>query len=67
VTQHELTGFALYGNRADGASPDPEEVSLLARLAAAAGNAYGAVEARHWRERAAELEAYATPQAPLPA
>lgn len=59
VAQHELVGFALYGNRADGASPDPEEVMLLARLAAAAGNAYGAVEARQWRARAAELEAFA--------
>ncbi|MGH7737931.1 MAG: hypothetical protein ACREMP_08735 [Candidatus Tyrphobacter sp.] len=56
-SEHELIGFALYGNRADGASPDPEEVALLARLAEAAGNAYGAVEARQWRARVAELEA----------
>jgi hypothetical protein len=56
VAQHELIGFALYGNRADGASPDPEEIALLARLTAAAGSAYGAVEARRWRDRATELE-----------
>jgi len=56
TAQHELIGFVLYGNHYDGASPDPEEVSLLARLAAAAGNAYGAVEARQWRERVASLE-----------
>lgn len=56
VTQHELIGFALFGNRLDGALPDPEEIGLLARLCAAAGNAYGAVEARQWRERAANLE-----------
>jgi GAF domain-containing protein len=64
VAQHELIGFALYGNRDDGASPDPEEVALLARLATAAGNAYGAVEARQWRARAEELETLrATPSA----
>jgi hypothetical protein len=56
VTQHELIGFALFGNRRDGALPDPEEIGLLSRLCAAAGNAYGAVEARQWRERAASLE-----------
>ncbi len=56
VTQHELIGFALFGNRLDGALPDPEEIGLLAQLCSAAGNAYGAVEARQWRERAASLE-----------
>lgn len=56
VTQHELIGFALFGNRSDGALPDPEEIGLLAQLCSAAGNAYGAVEARQWRERAATLE-----------
>jgi hypothetical protein len=56
TAQHELIGFALYGNHTDGASPDPEEVSLLARLTASAANAYGAVEARQWRERANALE-----------
>jgi GAF domain-containing protein len=56
VSQHELIGFALYGNRRDGASPDPEEIALLATLAAAAGTAYGAVEARQWRDRATALE-----------
>lgn len=56
VTQHELIGFALFGNRNDGALPDPEEIGLLAQLCSAAGNAYGAVEARQWRERAAMLE-----------
>lgn len=56
VTQHELIGFALFGSRRDGALPDPEEIGLLAKLCAAAGNAYGAVEARQWRERAASLE-----------
>ncbi len=61
VAQHELIGFTLYGNRADGASPDPEEVALLARLAAAAGNAYGAVEARQWRARATQLNALPLP------
>lgn len=57
VAQHDLIGFVLYGNHTDGGSPDPEEIALLARLAAAAGNAYGAVEARQWRQRAAALEA----------
>ena len=56
TSQHELLGFALYGNGRDGASLDPEEVSLLARLVAAASYAYGVVEARRWRQRAAELE-----------
>src|SRR5579885_121146 len=56
LTRHELTGFVLYGNRRDGASPDPEEVSLVSRLAAAAGTAYASVEARQWRERASALE-----------
>lgn len=56
VTQHELIGFALFGNRHDGALPDPEEIGLLAKLCSAAGNAYGAVEAKQWRERAAALE-----------
>ena len=56
VTQHELIGFALFGNRRDGALPDPEEIGLLAKLCSAAGNAYGAVEAKQWRERAATLE-----------
>lgn len=56
VAQHDLIGFALYGNRRDGALPDPEEIGLLARLCDAAGNAYGAVEVHQWRERAASLE-----------
>lgn len=56
TAQHELLGVALYGNHPDGASPDPEEVSLLWRLTAAAATAYGTVEARQWRERAAMLE-----------
>jgi hypothetical protein len=56
VAQHELIGFVLYGNHRDATSLDPEEVSLLTRLTAAAGNAYGAVEARRWRARAASLE-----------
>jgi len=56
ATQHELLGFVLYGNQLDGASPDPEVVTLLTRLASAAGNAYTVVEARHWRDRASELE-----------
>lgn len=55
ATQHDLRGFVLYGNRRDGALPDPEEVALLAKLCAAAGHAYGAVEAREWRERATAL------------
>lgn len=67
VAQHELIGFTLYGNRADGASPDPEEVALLARLSLAAGNAYGAVEARQWRARAAELEDRRAIASPVPA
>jgi len=33
VTQHELIGFALFGNRHDGALPDPEEIGLLANSA----------------------------------
>jgi|SRR5579884_257049 len=56
VSQHELVGFALFGNRNDGALPDPEEVALLARLCHAAGNGYAMVEARRWREHAAVLE-----------
>ena len=56
LVQHELTGLVLYGNHRDGASPDPEEVSLLERLTVAAANAYGSVEARQWRERAHALE-----------
>lgn len=56
VAQHQLIGFALYGKRDDGALPDPEEISLLNRLCSAAGGAYGAVEARQWRERVTELE-----------
>ncbi|MGH7716208.1 MAG: hypothetical protein ACREML_09465, partial [Vulcanimicrobiaceae bacterium] len=56
LAQHELMGLVFYGNHEDGASPDPEEVSLLTRLTVAAANAYGAVEARQWRERAYALE-----------
>ncbi len=56
LSQHEVIGFVLYGNRRDGTLPDPEETALLANLTAAAGAAYGAVEARQWRERAASLE-----------
>jgi GAF domain-containing protein len=55
-SQHELIGFALFGNRRDGALPDPEEIALLARLCGAAGNAYSMVEARRLREHAASLE-----------
>ena len=54
--QHELLGFALFGNERDGGSLDPTQVSLLTRLVGAASNAYGVVEARRWRTRAAELE-----------
>jgi hypothetical protein len=54
--QHELLGFALFGNERDGGSLDPTQISLLARLVGAASNAYGVVEARRWRTRAAELE-----------
>ena len=56
IAQHELIGFALYGNERDGASPDPTEVGLLGRLVSAASSAYGVVEARRWRRRASELE-----------
>jgi hypothetical protein len=56
VAQHELQGFALYGNHHEGTLPDPEEIALLAKLCAAAENAYGAIEARQWRERATTLE-----------
>ncbi len=56
VSQHELIGFALFGNRRDGALPDPEEIALLARLCHAAGNSYAMVQARRWREHAAALE-----------
>jgi hypothetical protein len=56
VARHELIGFVLFGNRRDGALPDPEEVALLARLCHAAGNSYAMVEARRWREHAAALE-----------
>lgn len=65
-TQHDLIGFVLYGNRRDGASPDPEEISLLQSLARAAGAAYRAVEARQWRDRAAALET-SSMQSALPA
>lgn len=54
--QHALIGFVLYGNRRDGALPDPEECALLARLCAAASTAYATVEAHELRERAAFLE-----------
>jgi len=54
--QHELLGFALFGNERGGGSLDPTQVTLLARLVGAASNAYGVVEARRWRTRAAELE-----------
>jgi hypothetical protein len=54
--QHELLGFALFGNDREGGSLDPTQISLLARLVNAASNAYGVVEARRWRARAAELE-----------
>jgi hypothetical protein len=54
--QHELLGFALYGSEREGGSLDPAQVALLARLVSAASNAYGVVEARRWRARAAELE-----------
>lgn len=66
VTQHELIGFAIYGNRREGTLPDPEEISLLADLCAAAGNAYGAVDARRWRERAASLERSMSAMLPAP-
>ena len=56
VSQHDLIGFALFGNRRDGALPDPEEIALLARLCHAAGSSYAMVEARRWREHAADLE-----------
>ncbi len=56
VSQHELIGFAVYGNHTDRTAPDPDEVALLSKLGHAAGTAYGAVEARQWRERAAALE-----------
>ena len=55
--QHELIGFVLYGNHLDGTTPDPDEVALLARLVHASAAAYGAVEARNWRERMISLEA----------
>jgi hypothetical protein len=55
--QHELIGFVLYGNHADGTTPDPDEVALLSRFVRASAAAYGAVEARNWRERAISLEA----------
>jgi hypothetical protein len=65
VAQHDLLGVVLYGSHSDGASLDPEEVSLLARLTSAAATAYGAVEARQWRERAAQLEDTLRSLAPL--
>lgn len=55
-TGHELLGFVLYGKHDDGSSPDPDEITLLQRLAHAAGIAYGNVESRRWRERATTLE-----------
>jgi hypothetical protein len=68
AAQHELIGFVLYGRHSDGASLDPEEVSLLTRLTSTASKAYGAVEARQWRERAAALEEAfrGLPSSPMP-
>ena len=54
--QHELLGFALYGAERDGASPDPQKIALLNRLAEASSTAYSMVEARRWRARVGELE-----------
>jgi hypothetical protein len=54
--QHELLGFVLFGGERDGGSLDPSQIALLARLVGSASNAYGFVEARRWRARAAELE-----------
>ena len=54
--QHELLGFALYGAERDGASPDPQKIALLNRLAEASSTAYSMVEARRWRARVSELE-----------
>ncbi|MDQ6825304.1 MAG: GAF domain-containing protein, partial [Candidatus Eremiobacteraeota bacterium] len=56
ASQHELLGFGLYGAERDGASPDPQKVELLDRLAQAASSAYSMVEARRWRARVGELE-----------
>ena len=47
--QAELVGFALYGPHDDGTMPDPEEIGLLAHLAATAGGVYEIVELRRWR------------------
>jgi len=56
AAQHELLGFALYGAERDGASPDPQKIALLKRLAEASSTAYSMVEARRWRARVGELE-----------
>lgn len=52
----DLRVLSLSDRHRDGASPDPEEVSLLQSLARAAGAAYRSVEARQWRDRASALE-----------
>ena len=54
--QHALIGFVLYGERQDGALPDPEERALLTRLCASASTAYVTAETHQLRERAAFLE-----------
>ncbi|HTU70670.1 MAG TPA: GAF domain-containing protein [Candidatus Baltobacteraceae bacterium] len=65
ISQHDLIGFALFGNRRDGALPDPEEIALLVRLCRAAGGSYAMVEARRWREHAADLERSMAAMTPL--
>ena len=52
VVRHDFLGVALYGQRLEDRSLDPEDVAQLERLVAAATAAYDAVDAAEWRRRA---------------
>jgi GAF domain len=56
IVRHELIGCALYGHRDGEGVVDPEERSLLERLARVAASAYDAIEAAEWRRRALAAE-----------
>lgn len=46
----ELIGFAIYGNHVDGGGLEPGEITLLERLAEAAGLAFDQLEAQQLRD-----------------
>jgi hypothetical protein len=56
IVRQEFLGFALYGHRGDDALLDPEERDMLMRLVAAAAQAYDAIDAAEWRQRALALQ-----------